>query len=134
MERLAITGAGGLIGTILREALAGRYEITAIDASPGDGIDVVADMTDPDATETAVAGADVVVDLAANPAADAPWSSVRTNNIPSTLNALEAAHRAGARRLLFASSNHVTGLYEEDETYESVVEGRLRRFCPATGA
>ncbi len=130
MERLAITGAGGLIGTILREALADRYAITAIDISPGDGIDVVADMTAADAAEAALAGADLVVDLAANPAADTPWSLVRANNIPSTLNALEAAHRAGARRLVFASSNHVTGLYEDDEPYASVVAGRLDGLDP----
>ncbi len=130
MQRLAITGAGGLIGTILREALAERYEITAIDVSPGDGIDVVADMTDAEATAAALAGAELVVDLAADPAADAPWSSVRTNNIPATLNVLEAAHRAGARRLVFASSNHVTGLYEEDEPYASVVAGRLDGLDP----
>lgn len=139
MERLAITGAGGLIGTILRRAFAGRYAITAIDVRPGDGIDVVADMTDLDQAVSALAGADLVVDLAADPAADAPWSSVRPNNIPATLNALEAAHRAGARRVVFASSNHATGMYEQDEPYASIVAGRyeglepggFRRLTPA---
>src|SRR4051812_9372219 len=98
--------------------------------TPGDGIDVVADLTDQDEATAALAGADLVVDLAAFPSAEQPWSSVRVNNIPSTLNALEAAHRAGARRLVFASSNHVTGLYEEDEPYASVVAGRFEGLDP----
>jgi nucleoside-diphosphate-sugar epimerase len=132
VERLAITGAGGLIGSILRAALAEKYAITAIDMAPGDGIDVVADMTDADEAARALEGADLVVDLAAFPSAEQPWSSVRANNIPSTLNALEAAHGAGARRLVFASSNHVTGLYEEDEPYASIVAGRYDGLDPKT--
>jgi uronate dehydrogenase len=56
---------------------------------------------------------------------------VRANNIPATLNALEAAHRAGVPRLVFASSNHVTGLYERDEPYASIVEGAYGGLDPA---
>lgn len=131
MERLAITGAGGLIGTILGAALAGRFELTRIDKEAADGVDAVADSTDLEALADAFRGAQLVVDLAADPAADAPWSSVRTNNIPATLNALEAACRAGVRRLVFASSNHVTGMYEQDEPYASIVKGAYAGLDPA---
>ena len=41
----------------------------------------------------------------------------------STYNALEAARRAGAKRVIFASSNHATGNYEFDEPYASIVAG-----------
>src|SRR3954470_6233436 len=100
--------------------------------TPGDGIDVVADLTDQDEATAALAGAQPVVDLSAFPSAERPGSSVRVNNIPSTLNVLEAAHQAGARRLVFASSNHVTGLYEEDEPYASIVAGRYEGRDPET--
>ena len=131
MERLAITGAAGLIGTILGESLAGRYELTRIDIAADDGVDVIADSTDLEALGKAFRGAQLVVDLAADPSADAPWWSVRANNIPATLNALEAAHRAGVRRLVFASSNHVTGMYEQDEPYASIVKGAYDGLDPA---
>ena len=130
MERLAITGAGGLIGTILGGALAGRFELTRIDKEAGDGVDAVADSTDLEALVDAFRGAHLVVDLAAD-SADAPWPSVRANNIPATLNALEAARRTGVRRLVFASSNHVTGMYEQDEPYASIVKGAYAGLDPA---
>jgi uronate dehydrogenase len=130
VERLAITGAAGLIGTILGEGLAGRYELTRIDKEAGDGVDVVADSTDLEALIGAFRRAHLVVDLAADPSADAPWWSVRANNMPATLNALEAAHRAGVRRLVFASSNHVTGMYEQDEPYASIVKGAYEGLDP----
>jgi len=73
-----------------------------------------------------------VIDLAADPSADAPWSSVLANNMPATLNALEAARRAAVRRLVFASSNHVTGMYEQDEPYASIVNGAYAGLDPAS--
>jgi nucleoside-diphosphate-sugar epimerase len=130
LARLAITGAGGLIGQILGSAFAGRFDLTRIDKDAGDAVDVVADSTDLEALIEAFHGADLVVDLAADPSADAPWWSVRANNIPATLNALEAAHRAGVRRLVFASSNHVTGMYEQDEPYASIVKGAYDGLDP----
>jgi nucleoside-diphosphate-sugar epimerase len=77
-------------------------------------------------------GTDTVIDLAADPRDDASWDDVRANNLPATLNALEAARMAGVRRLIFASSNHVTGLAERDEPYASVVAGRYQNLDPAT--
>jgi nucleoside-diphosphate-sugar epimerase len=122
-----ITGAGGLIGRILRDGLRRDFRLRGLDIRSGDGVDVVADSTDAEAIRPAFDGVDAVVDLAADPAADAPWDVVRANNIPATLNALEAARVAGARRFVFASSNHVTGLYENDEPYASIVAGEYER-------
>jgi nucleoside-diphosphate-sugar epimerase len=132
VQRLVITGAGGLIGTLVREALGGSFEIVGTDWQPGAGIDVVADLTDADAAADALRGADLVLDLAADPRADAPWQSVRGNNIPITLNVLEAASAAGVGRLVFASSNHVTGMYENDEPYASIVRGSYDGLYPGS--
>jgi nucleoside-diphosphate-sugar epimerase len=112
-----------LIGGILRDGLGDRYAIHGLDVRLARGADEVVDMTDLESIQPAFEGADAVVDLAANPDANAPWSSVRENNIPATLNTLEAAHRAGVRRVVFASSNHVTGMYEHDDPYASIVAG-----------
>lgn len=123
-QRILITGAGGLVGGILRRGLRDRYELRGLDSRPGKGVDLVADMADPAAIGAAFEGMNAVIDLAADPDAGASWEAIRENNIPATLNALEAARAAGVERFVFASSNHATGLYEEDEPYASIVAGR----------
>lgn len=53
-----------------------------------------------------------LVHLAADPEVDAPWGSVLRNNITGTRNVYHAASKHGTQRVVFASSNHVTGAYE----------------------
>ena len=75
-------------------------------------------------------GVDTVVDLAANPDAEAGWDPVYENNIPATMNVLRAAREAGAGRVVFASSCHVAGLYERDEPYRSICAGEYDGLDP----
>lgn len=121
-----ITGARGLIGGILSEGLGGDHELAPVDVGSG------VDMRDLGAAERAFRGAEVVVDLAAKPSTETPWQEVYANNLPATANALEAARRVGARRVVFASSNHVTGMYERDEPYARIVAGDYEGLDPAT--
>ena len=129
--RVLITGAGGLIGSVLRERLAGDYDLTAVDfrRSRDSGLRKV-DMTNLKQVQRVCAGHDIVIDLAAIPAVRTPWPAVYENNVPATMNALEAARVAGCRRVIFASSNHVVGLYERDEPYASIVSGRYDGIDP----
>ena len=129
---VVVTGARGLIGGILRDGLQDTYRLSGLDVAPGPGVDRVADMTKPRALERAFEGVRAVVDLAADPRLSASWDSVRANNLPATLNALEAAREAGVRTFVFASSNHVVGLYERDEPYASIVAGRYGGLTPET--
>lgn len=78
-----------------------------------DGVDlVVGDILDADLAVRAVAGADVIVHLAANtgvqPSVDDPRLDCVTNVI-GTLNYLESARLGGARRFVFASSGAPIG-------------------------
>ena len=131
-RRVLITGASGLIGRILRDALPEDYDLRGVDIREIAGFDsLVADMTDLDAIQPAFDGVDTVIDLAAIPAADTPWNDIHANNIPSTYNALEASRLAGVRRVIFASSNHATGMYEEDEPYSAIVADRYEGLDPA---
>ena len=131
-RRVLITGASGLIGGVLREALSDAYALSGVDVRPVPGFDsLVADMTDLEATQPAFDGVDTVIDLAAIPREDTPWKDVHANNIPSTYNALEASRRAGVRRVIFASSNHVTGMYEGDHPYSAIVVGRYDGLDPS---
>ena len=131
-KRILITGASGLIGRVLREALADTYELSGVDFTPIAGFDsLAADMTDLDAILPAFEGKDVVIDLAANPDNLSPWEVVYENNLPATYNALEAARRTGVKRVIFASSNHATGMYELDHPYSAIVEGKYEDLEPS---
>ena len=55
---------------------------------------------------------------------------MQENNVRATVNMLEAAREAGVQRVVFASSNHVVGLYERDEPYASIVAGRYEGIDP----
>ena len=130
--RVLVTGAAGLIGGIVRPTLSDSHQVRGLDAKPGAGVDWLRDMRRPEAIAPAFAGIDVVVDLAAVSSATASWDEVRKNNIPATINMFEAARKAGARRVVFASSNHVVGTYERDEPWASVVAGRYDGIDPET--
>ena len=47
------------------------------------------------------------------------------------MSAFEAARRHGVSRVIYASSNHVTGLYEQDEPYARIVRGEYGPLDPA---
>jgi nucleoside-diphosphate-sugar epimerase len=122
--RVLVTGAAGLIGGILLDGLSGEHEVRGIDGRRTRDQNVRRiDQTELEPVVTAFKGADVVVDLAASPDPGIPWKTVLRNNLPATLNAFEAAERAGVRRVIFASSNHVTGLYEKEHPYSKIVAG-----------
>ena len=110
--RVLVTGADGLVGSVVRARLADRYALSCLTRKPVDFASHVADVSDLDAIEPAFAGMDAVVHLAADASVDAGWDSVLRSNIVGTYNVLEAARRAGLRRVVLASSNHVIGMYE----------------------
>lgn len=130
-QRVLITGASGLIGGVLRDELAGRYELSGVDRKRSRGVELrVADMTKLSRVQPAFESQDVVVDLAANPSVSSSWSEIYENNLPATANAYEAARRAGVKRVIYASSNHATGMYERDQPYAAIVAGEYEGLDP----
>lgn len=130
-KRVLITGIAGQIGTVVREALAPHYRVSGVDIRDVPGADVlVASMSDLEAVLPAFRGVDTVIDLANLPAGDTPWELVHRTNIANTYNALEAARRAGAKRVVFASSNRASEGYELDEPYRSICAGRYEGLRP----
>jgi len=109
-----VTGAAGRIGTVLRGGLPERgwavrcLDVVPItDTRPGEE-QVVADATDLTAVTEAAEGAAALVHLA-GAVGEYPWQTISRVNIESTYVALEAARRAGIRRVVLASSNHASG-------------------------
>ena len=116
MKRLVITGAAGRIGTVLRGGLRDlAEELVLVDLNPLEAQDdreetVVADLADMDRALAALAGADAVVHLAGIPG-EGSFDRLLGPNFVATHNVFEAARRQGVRRIVFASSNHATGMY-----------------------
>ena len=113
MPVIVITGAAGLVGSMLRPRLArpGRtlrlLDLTAI--TPGTGEEAIqASVTDLEAMTAACRGADAVIHLAGIPG-EAPWPRILETNINGGYTVFEAARRAGTPRVIFASSNHAVG-------------------------
>jgi nucleoside-diphosphate-sugar epimerase len=132
-RRILITGAAGLLGTVLTRGLEGRYDVVGIDRALRRPPNVRRLNTATSSSlAAAFAGADAVVDLAAIPEAGTPWKDVWRNNLPATMNALDAARRAGVGRYVFASSNHVTGGYEQEPPYSAIVAGDYAGLDPAS--
>jgi NAD+ dependent glucose-6-phosphate dehydrogenase len=121
-KRVLITGAAGQIGTAIRPFLRAHYRLVLHDRRPvddlvGDEQAVQADITDLAAMEALAQGVDAVVHLAGDRRVHAPWEAVRDANIIGLYNVFEAARRAGARKVVYASTNHVMGMYDRDEAW-----------------
>jgi uronate dehydrogenase len=117
---VVLTGAAGTIGSTLRDAWRGRFPLLRlVDVqAPGEAREgeetLVLDLADFTAARRAVEGADAVVHLAAIPQEDR-FERLLEANIAVTYNVFEAARQAGVRRVVFASTNHVTGFYATSE-------------------
>lgn len=111
--KIVVTGGGGMLSRyLLPELTKHGHEVTACDLVPPTGqyrflrIDIMS-MGDLD---WAFAGADVVVHLAAIPHPfNDPPERVFEVNTQGTYNVLEAAVRAGVRRVVIASSDSAIG-------------------------
>jgi uronate dehydrogenase len=115
-KQVLITGAAGNLGSKLRRHLEGRYALRLLDIDPrGDKTIVQADLSRWDnCWVDQFSGADVVVHFAADPAAHQTWPKIIGSNIDGTIHTFQAAVEGKVKRLIFASSNHVMGGYQEE--------------------
>ncbi|WP_375488585.1 NAD-dependent epimerase/dehydratase family protein [uncultured Jatrophihabitans sp.] len=106
-----LTGAAGSIGSALREGLPSLgWAVLPLDREPVPG-GMVAELADTAALDRALTGEPrptAVVHLAGVPS-EAPWPVIRDANVDGLVQVFEAARRAGVRRVVYASSNHVSG-------------------------
>jgi uronate dehydrogenase len=132
-----ITGAAGRLGTVLRQGLAAtvdRIHLTdLVPVAVGGGHEVVdcGDLADLDTALRVVRGVDAVVHAAGIPD-EAPFEDLLDANIRTTYNVFEAARRNGVRRIVLASSAHVTGFYPRDATIDDSAPYRPDTVYAAT--
>lgn len=106
--RVAVTGSGGIIGSRLANDLARDFAVVRVDRARADVLEI-------DALERAFAGCAAIVHLAGGVLRDGTWEEVWDSNLLGSRNVFEAALRAGCPRVIYASSLHVLGMYEEEE-------------------
>jgi len=116
-----ITGASGLIGGLVANALPAPFRVRALNRRDVPRYETVrADITDFDAMRPAFDGVHTVVHLSAL-LIQAPERDLIRVNIEGTYNVFEAARQAGVKRVVFASSGAVMGGYMKEEPFKSLL-------------
>jgi uronate dehydrogenase len=129
LGRLLLTGAAGGLGRVLRPRLRSRCQLLRLsDVAPmeraGPGEEVVqAALEDRAAVDALLQGMSAVVHLGGI-STEGPFDAILQANIVGTYNVYEAARRHGVKRIVFASSNHVTGFYRQDEVVDATMPMR----------
>lgn len=123
-RHVLLTGAAGMLGRVLAAPLVAACErltlsdlaepLARLDAAPSQRR-VPCELADAAAVHALLEGVDAVVHLG-GVAVEGPFEPILQANIRGLHNLYEAARRQGTRRIVFASSNHVTGGYEQGRT------------------
>lgn len=119
-RRLLLTGAAGGLGRVLRPRLKAYCDTLRLSdiadlGAAADGEELrPAKLEDGPAVSALVDGVDAVVHLG-GVSVEGPFEPILQANIVGVYHLYESARRHGVRRIVFASSNHVTGFYRQDE-------------------
>lgn len=121
MTRVALSGAGGQIGTVLRPRLL-RQGVRLRSAGGSRPLSPLSpaeetchgDLRDPAVVDRMLEGADVLIHLAGT-SVERPLPEIIENNLKALHEVYEGARRHGVRRIVFASSNHAIGMYPVEE-------------------
>ncbi len=123
-KKVLITGASGLIGGLSIKNLSDRYEFSALNRRPVEGVPCLqADIADYDAILPAFSGMDMVLHLSAYTTDTHDWEGALSTNIVGTYNVLEASKQNGVKRVVFASTGSTMLGYEHDFPYGDLAEG-----------
>lgn len=128
-RRLLLTGAAGGLGRVLRPRLKAHCAVLRLSdiaplgaAAAGEEL-VPAALEDASAMLALLDGVDAVVHLG-GVSVEGPFAPILQANIVGAYNLYEGARRQRVRRIVFASSNHVTGFYRQDEVIDATMPMR----------
>jgi len=128
-RRLLLTGAAGGLGRELRRRLPALCErlrlsdVADLGALAAHEEAAPAALQDAAAVRTMVDGVDAIVHLG-GVSTERAWAPILDANIVGVYHLYEAARLCGVRRIVFASSNHVTGFYRQDEVIDATMPVR----------
>jgi uronate dehydrogenase len=122
--RLLLTGAAGNLGQELRPRLKAYCDTLRLShrrdigpAAEGEEI-VIASLENAEDMLNLLEGVDAIVHMG-GVSTEQPWEPILAGNIVGMVNLYEAARKKGVKRIIFASSNHVTGFYRQDEVIDT---------------
>jgi len=125
LKKLLITGANGNLGIVCRERLKPLAHTLRISARENLGEAasheeiIYCDLGDKSAVEALVEGCDGIVHMGGQ-SIEAPWETIKNANIDGMFNLYEAARKSSVTpRIIFASSNHAIGYYEQNERIDA---------------
>ena len=117
MKKIALSGAAGQLGTVVRRAMVARgIDLrSAAGAKPllplVEGEDVMhGDLREPAVVDRLLQGVDLLIHLAGT-SVERPLPEIIENNLRALVEVYEGARRNRVRRVVFASSNHAIGMY-----------------------
>ena len=120
-KRLLLTGAAGNLGRVLRPRLKRYCDIPRLsdigelgEAAPGEEL-VRAPLQDKAAVDALLEGVDAVVHMGGLSTEHA-FEEILDANIRGSFHIFDAARKHGVKRVIYASSLHVTGFYKQSET------------------
>ena len=123
-ERVLLTGAAGGLGKVLREGLKPHVRVLRVsdrdplgEAQKGEEV-VPCELADKAAVDALVAGCDAIAHFGGI-STEARFEPILQANIVGVFNLYEAARRHGVKRVVFASSNHVTGYYKQSDVIDA---------------
>ena len=119
-KKLLITGSKGLVGSLLANHLGKKYDLILVDKQIQNRNDKrnyhqvdISEIVQVEKEFRSYGDVELAIHLAADPSPESNWESVLRNNITGTWNFYSAMHEFNkVKRVIFASSNHVTGHYE----------------------
>ena len=137
---ILITGATGKVGGLLVRGLPASTSLLLSDISePSDtesrvrhdsmGGTRIVDLTDPVATATLMENVEAIIHLAGEARAGAGWGALMENNLRATANLFDAAGAAGVRKIVYASSVHASGAYNDPATWPVDPDWPCRPCC-----
>jgi uronate dehydrogenase len=128
-DRILLTGAAGLLGSELRKRLARKAKfLRSTDIAPMSNPApneelVTADLGDLSVAKELVKSIDAIVHFGGL-SKDADFEPIHRVNIAGFHSLYEAAREAGTKRVVFSSSVHAIGFYDQTRTIDASVPTR----------
>jgi uronate dehydrogenase len=119
-NRLLLTGAAGNLGQQLRprlKAYCNRLRLSdRMDMGAADQHEEIhqIDLSQADKVNELLKDVEAVVHMG-GVSTEQPWAPILSANIIGVVNLYESARINGTKRIIFASSNHATGFYRQDQ-------------------
>lgn len=131
-KKVLVTGMSGRIGGAVLRHLGAKYDFTALNRRPMEGVRcVTADVKDFDSIRPHFDGQEAVVHLAGALGPAATTGDIVETNILGALNVFEAARQAGVKRVVFASSGTVVLNYTLDFPWRELESGEYDKLPPS---